>query len=73
MSFVHERNKNNSDDAMCDFAWHSKILTNRLRSISLFIDINEMTKVCAIFCSSESSKESAKPCATERLNIHSVY
>ena len=27
-----------------EFAWHSNILTNRLRFISLFVDINEMAK-----------------------------
>ena len=33
------------NDIMRDeFAWHSKILTNRLRFISLLADINEMTQ-----------------------------
>ena len=27
-----------------EFAWHNKILTNRLRFISLFVNINEMAK-----------------------------
>ena len=43
MSFVHERNKNNRHDTMRDeLTWHNKMLNNRLRLISLFVDINEM-------------------------------
>ena len=45
MTFVHKCNKNNRHDTMRNkFVWHSKILTNLLRLISLFIDINEMAK-----------------------------
>ena len=45
MSLVHECNKNNKYDTNRDkFTWHNKILTNRLRFISLFINVNEMTK-----------------------------
>ena len=40
LKFIHECNKNNRHDTMCEeFTWHSKILTN-----GLFSDINEMTK-----------------------------
>ena len=28
-----------------EFAWHSKLLTNRLRFIILFVVINELTKI----------------------------
>ena len=46
MSFVHEFNKNNKWDTKRDeFAWHSEILTNRLRLISLFININEIGEI----------------------------
>ena len=42
MNFVHECNKNNRHDTMRNrFVWHSKILTNRLLFINLFVDINE--------------------------------
>ena len=45
MNFIHECNKNNRHATVRDeFAWHNKILTNLLRFMSLFVDINEMAK-----------------------------
>ena len=45
MRFIHEYNKNDRHNTMRDeFAWYSKILTNRLQFISLFVDINEIIK-----------------------------
>ena len=43
MRFVHERNKNNRYNTKRDeFAWHSILLTNRLRFTGLFVVINEL-------------------------------
>ena len=65
MSFVHECNKNNIYDTKRDeFAWHNKILTNRLRFICLFVNVNEMAKT---YEELEKLGESAKPYATERV------
>ena len=37
------------NDTMHDkFAWHSKLLTNWLRFISLFVVINEITKILSL-------------------------
>ena len=46
MSFVHDEwNKNNiSDTKLEEFAWHNKLLTNRLQFICLFVNVNEMTE-----------------------------
>ena len=45
MSFVNECNNNKIYDTKRDeFAWHSKILTNRHRFISLVVIVNEMAK-----------------------------
>ena len=45
MSFDHECNKNNIYDTKRDgFAWHNTILTNPLRFIYLFVNVNEMAK-----------------------------
>ena len=45
MSFVHECNKNNRKyTKRNEFAWHSKILTNPLRFICLFFNINNLSK-----------------------------
>ena len=54
-----------------EFAWHSNILTNRLRFISLFVDINEMVKRIG---KSLELGESAEPFNTERvLNLDVLY
>ena len=62
MSFVNECNKNNRHDTMCDeFAWQSKILTNRIWFICLFVEINEMAKAYEDFLSSKSSANRPNP------------
>ena len=54
MSFVHEYNKNNRKDTKRDeFAWHNKMLTNRL-FICLFVNVDEM-----VYEDLQSSKSSA--------------
>ena len=41
----NQGNKNNRIDTKRDeFAWHNKILTNRLWFICLFVNVNEMAK-----------------------------
>ena len=61
MSFVHEFNKNNRKDTKCDeFAWHNNILTNRLRFICLFVNVNVRG-----FTELEKFGESAKTYAME--------
>ena len=59
MSFVHESNKNNRKDTKRDeFAWHSKLLTNRLRFICLFVNVNELVKKYIINKSTKSKSDS---------------
>ena len=49
MSFVYECNKYNRKDTKRDeFAWHSKTLTNRLRFIRLFVNVN-LTKLAKTY------------------------
>ena len=45
MSFIHECDKNKSKETMQNvFAWYSKILTNRLWFICLFVNIKKLAK-----------------------------
>ena len=45
MSLIHECNKNNRKDTKRnEFAWHCKILTNRLWFICLFVNDKNLTK-----------------------------
>ena len=70
MSFVNECNKNNRHDTMRDkFVWHSKILTNRLWFISLFVDIDEMAKVYKDFKSSKSLANQPNPTLRKELRV----
>ena len=63
MSFVHECDKNDRKDTKRNkFAWHSKILTNRLRFICI---LTNLLKSMRIFRAQFG--ESAKPYATERF------
>ena len=67
MSFVHECNKNNRKDTKRnEFAWHNKILTNRLRVICLIVNVNEIGLSVRGFLELEKFGESAKSYATER-------
>ena len=61
MSFVHECNKNNINDTKRDE--FGKKLTNLLRLICLFVNVNEMAERY------EDFSRKAKPYATERVNI----
>ena len=55
---------------MCDeFEWHSKILTNRLLFICLFV-INEMTKMKAYFYSSESSTNRSNSALRRQFHVN---
>ena len=58
MRFAHECNKNNIYDTMRDeFAWHSKLLTNRLRVISLL----EMIRIQSNFYGPKNSSSRSNP------------
>ena len=62
MRFVHEYNKNNRKDTKRDeFAWHNKILTNQLRFICLFVNVNGMAKSYEDFQSLKSSANQPNP------------
>ena len=73
MSFVHECNKNNRKDTKRnEFAWHSKILTNRLRFICLFINKQIGQKVQG-FLELEKFDESANPTLQKELMPDHIY
>ena len=68
MSFVHECNKNNRDDNRRDeFAWHNKILSNLLRFITLFVQINKMTISVGECLELKQLGESVNLCSMERV------
>ena len=54
MSFVHEYNKNRYGTKLDEFAWHNKILTNRLRFISLFVNMKQNDQMLAMPYSSKT-------------------
>ena len=73
MSFVDDYNE--MIGMMRDeFAWHSKLLTNRLRFISLFVVINEMTKSSRNFTALKARRIGQLLCYRKRgSNFVSLY
>ena len=70
MGFVHEYNKNDRYVNMHDkFAWQSKLLSNWLWFIGLFVVRNEMTKTWSNFYSSNGSANQQNPALRKELKL----
>ena len=59
--------------SVTDFAWHYNILTNPLRFICLFVNVNEIAKAYEDFYSSKSAMNRPNPMLRKEMLCKSKY